>query len=282
MRVIRHASRMARTAQALRRTGKTIGFVPTMGALHEGHGSLIRAARRQTHVVVVSIFVNPLQFGPREDYRRYPRDLRRDATLAKAAGADIVFAPAVRQLYPTGFVSSVDVGPLGNRLEGAVRPGHFRGVATIVAKLFHLVQPTVAYFGQKDYQQFLIIQRMTRDLEFPLRLRLMPTVRDPNGLALSSRNRSLSPDERRRAPVIARALKLGRDRIRAGERNARAITSAMRRLIEQAPAARIDYLVLADANTLEPLTTVRGRVAILAAVRIGSTRLIDNLLVDVP
>ena len=197
MRVIRHASRMARTAQALRRTGKTIGFVPTMGALHEGHGSLIRAARRQTHVVVVSIFVNPLQFGPREDYRRYPRNLRRDVTLAKAAGADIVFAPAARQLYPAGFVTSVDVGPLGNRLEGAVRPGHFRGVATVVAKLFHLVQPSVAYFGQKDYQQFLIIQRMTRDLEFPLRLRLMPTVRDPNGLALSSRNRSLSPDQRR-------------------------------------------------------------------------------------
>jgi len=281
MRLVRQARQMAHVAQALRRAGKTVGFVPTMGALHDGHLSLIRAASRQTQVVVVSLFVNPLQFGPTEDYARYPRDLKRDLHLAKAGGCDLVFAPDVSQMYPNDFRTFVEVEGLSDRLEGASRPGHFRGVATVVAKLFSLVQPTIAYFGQKDYQQALIIQRMVKDLGMPVAIRLMPTVREPDGLAMSSRNVSLSPDERRQATVLHRALQLARERIRAGERNPRRVVDVMQDRIRREPAARVDDLAIVQAHTLEPLTTIRGHVAILLAVWIGSTRLIDNLLVDV-
>ena len=281
MRLVRQARQMAHVAQALRRAGKTVGFVPTMGALHDGHLSLIRAASRQTQVVVVSLFVNPLQFGPTEDYARYPRDLKRDLHLAKAGGCDLVFAPDVSQMYPNDFRTFVEVEGLSDRLEGASRPGHFRGVATVVAKLFSLVQPTIAYFGQKDYQQVLIIQRMVKDLGIPVAIRLMPTVREPDGLAMSSRNVSLSPDERRQATVLHRALQLARERIRAGERNPRRVVDVMQDRIRREPAARVDDLAIVQAHTLEPLTTIRGHVAILLAVWIGSTRLIDNLLVDV-
>ena len=197
---------MARTVQALRRGRRTVGFVPTMGALHDGHLSLIRQAARDTDVVVVSLFVNPLQFGPQEDYERYPRDLKRDLNLSKAGGADIVFAPDVSQIYPPGFSAFVDVGELGGRLEGAVRPGHFRGVATVVTKLFHLVQPSVAYVGQKDYQQTVVIRQVVKDLNLPVEIRMMPTVREPDGLAMSSRNAYLKPEERRQAVVISSAL----------------------------------------------------------------------------
>ena len=282
MRVIRQAGGMARVAASLRRRGKTIGFVPTMGALHDGHGSLIRAARRQADVVVVSIFVNPLQFGPREDYARYPRPLHRDLKLAKAAGADIVFAPSVEDMYPKGRAVTVDVGPLGDGLEGEARPGHFRGVATVVMKLFHLVQPSVAYFGQKDYQQAVIVRRLIEDVRVPMRLRIMPIIRDPDGVAMSSRNAYLRPDERRQARAVFQALQLARRRIRDGARDVRALTSAMRRLLSRQPSARVGYVAVVDASTLEPLRRLRGRVAVLVAVTIGSTRLIDNLLVDVP
>jgi len=281
MRLVRQARQMAHVAQALRRAGKTVGFVPTMGALHDGHLSLIRAASRQTQVVVVSLFVNPLQFGPTEDYACYPRDLKRDLHLAKAGGCDVAFAPNVSQMYPNDFRTFVEVEGLSDRLEGASRPGHFRGVATVVAKLFSLVQPTIAYFGQKDYQQALIIQRMVKDLGMPVAIRLMPTVREPDGLAMSSRNVSLSPDERRQATVLHRALQLARERIRAGERNPRRVVDVMQDRIRREPAARVDDLAIVQAHTLEPLTTIRGHVAILLAVWIGSTRLIDNLLVDV-
>jgi pantoate--beta-alanine ligase len=252
-----------------------------MGALHAGHLSLIRAAARANHVVIVTIFVNPLQFGPREDFTRYPRPFARDLRLAREAGADIVFAPTVQQLYPNGFASRIHVGPLGECWEGRSRPGHFDGVATVVAILFHLTQPTTAYFGQKDYQQTLVIRRLVDDLRLDLRLRVLPTVREPDGLAMSSRNQYLSVRQRRQAAVLFRALRAGRSRIRAGERRAAVVMSAMRRLIRQAPDARIDYVAAVDGATLESVRRLRARVALLVAVRVGRTRLIDNLLVDV-
>lgn len=281
MRLIKQARQMSLTAQALRRQGRTIGFVPTMGALHDGHLSLIRAARRQTHVVVVSIFVNPLQFGPGEDYERYPRDLQRDLNLAKAAGCDLVFAPHVSQMYPSGACTTVEVEGLSDQLEGASRPGHFRGVATVVAKLFNLVQPTIAYVGQKDFQQALIIQRMVKDLDLPVQVRLMPTVREADGLAMSSRNASLSVEERRQAPALYQALSTAKDHLRRGERSAQRISDSMREALEGFPLLRIDYLAVVNAKTLEPLTEARGSVTLLGAVHVGTTRLIDNVLVDV-
>lgn len=281
MQLIRQARQMAHTARALARKGKTIGFVPTMGALHEGHLSLIRAARRETQIVVVSIFVNPKQFGPGEDYERYPRDLKRDLNLAKAAGCDIVFAPHVSQVYPSGFRTHVEVEGLSEPLEGAARPGHFRGVATVVTKLCHVVQPTVAYFGQKDYQQAGLIQRLVKDLDLAIEIRCLPTVREPDGLAMSSRNTYLSQDERQEATVLSRALLDAKQRIHDGERDVHQLTKQMRQLITTSPLARVDYVAFVNAKTLEPLTELTGRVAILVAVWIGSTRLIDNILVDV-
>ncbi len=281
MQVIRQTHHMTRIAQGLRRAGETIGFVPTMGALHDGHMSLIRAAHRQTRVTVASLFVNPLQFGPKEDYTRYPRDLKRDLNLAKAGGCDLIFAPDVSQMYPTGFCTHVKVEGLSDRLEGASRPGHFRGVTTVVMKLFHVVQPSIAYFGQKDYQQALLIQRMVKDLNVPVTIRLMPTVREADGLAMSSRNAYLAAEERQHATVLYRALCAAKARIRAGERNPRRVIEAMRELLRRARTVRVEYLAVVDAATLEPLQIVRGDVAILVAARVGSTRLIDNLLVDV-
>ncbi|MBI3320183.1 MAG: pantoate--beta-alanine ligase [Candidatus Omnitrophica bacterium] len=282
MQLITQARQMVLTAQALHRKGRTIGFVPTMGALHDGHLSLLRAAHRDTQVVVLSVFVNPLQFGPQEDYARYPRDLKHDLRLTKPVGCDIVFAPDVSHIYPTGFRTHVEVSGLGDRLEGLARPGHFRGVATVVAKLFSLVQPAVAYVGQKDYQQALVIQRLVKDLNYPVSIRLMPIVREPDGLAMSSRNVFLSPDERRQAPVLYQALQRLKMRIREGERDAKRLIETARETIARQPSARIDYLAIVDAKTLEPLTLLRGRVAVLAAVRFGATRLIDNILVEVP
>ena len=281
MRVIRSARQMAAVAQRLRRRGKTIGVVPTMGALHEGHLSLIRAAAAANDVVIVTVFVNPLQFGPGEDFKRYPRNVARDIRLARQAGADIVFAPSVQEIYPRGFGTVIDVGPIGQRWEGRSRPGHFRGVATVVAALFHLTQPTTAYFGRKDYQQTLVVKQLIRDLHLPVRLRVLPTVREPDGLAMSSRNQYLNASQRRRATVLVRALRRARAQIRGGERRAAAIAARLRRLIRLTPEARIDYVALADADTLMPRRRLRGRVVLLVAVWIGRTRLIDNLLVDV-
>ncbi len=282
MQLVRQARQMTRVAQALRHKGKTIGFVPTMGALHDGHLSLIRAARRDTHVVVVSVFVNPLQFGPQDDYDRYPRDLKRDLNLAKAAGCHLVFAPDVNQMYPGGFCTHVEVEGLSDQFEGASRPGHFRGVATVVTKLLHLVQPTTAYFGQKDYQQAVLIQRLVKDLDLSVAVRMLPTVREPDGVAMSSRNVYLTPEERRQAPVLYQALQLGKARVLGGAHQAPVIIEAMEQLIAQAPSCRIDYLAMVHAKTLQPLEALEGRVAILVAASLGSTRLIDNVLVDVP
>ena len=256
-----------------------IGLVPTMGYLHEGHLSLIRLARAQCRRVVVSVFVNPLQFGPQEDFDRYPRDLERDCRLAASAGADLLFHPTVAEMYPDGQPAVfLDVGELAQRWEGAVRPGHFRGVVTVVAKLFYLVQPDRAYFGQKDAQQAVIIRRMVADLNFPVEVVIGPTVREPDGLALSSRNVYLTPAQRRAAPVLYRALQRARRLLQQGERDGAALTLAMEREIGSEPLAVAEYAAVVAPRTLEPLERVAdGEVLLLVAARVGGTRLIDNL-----
>ena len=281
MRLIRSARPMRAISHRLQQSRKRVGVVPTMGALHEGHLSLIRSAAAQNDVVIVTIFVNPLQFGPHEDVTRYPRSLRQDIRLARTAGADIIFAPTGKQIYPDGFQTSVEVGPLAQRWEGHSRPGHFRGVATVVTILFELTRPTVAYFGQKDCQQALVVQQLVRDVHLPLHIRVLPTVREPDGLAMSSRNAYLGASEREQARVLYRALCTARERIRAGERRAASLIEEMRHLISEAPSARIDYATIVDAKTLAPLWRLHGRIAVLLAVWIGRTRLIDNFLVDV-
>ncbi|MBI3324241.1 MAG: pantoate--beta-alanine ligase [Candidatus Omnitrophica bacterium] len=282
MRLLRLARQMAQAARALQRDGRTIGFVPTMGALHDGHLSLVRAAKRQADIAVASLFVNPLQFGPHEDYARYPRNLRRDLALLRAAGCDVVFAPSASQIYPPSFSTSVEVSGLTDRFEGAIRPGHFRGVASVVAKLFGLVRPSVAYFGQKDYQQVLVVQRMAEDLDLGVVIRMGPTIREPDGLAMSSRNAYLSPRHRRRAPTLYAALRQAVAAIRAGERDPAAIAALGRRLLVEEAGLRIDYFSAVSAKDLAQLRRLRGRVVILGAIRLGRTRLIDNILVDVP
>ena len=281
MRVIHRAAAMLHAARRLERAGKRVGFVPTMGALHDGHASLIHAAAAQTDVVIVSIFVNPLQFGPREDVRRYPRPWRAALRVARAAGAALLFAPSAAELYPRGFQTQVHPGALAERWEGQSRPGHFTGVATVVTLLLLLARPTDLYVGQKDYQQALIIERLVRDWRLPVRVRILPTVREPDGLARSSRNAYLVRGQRAQAPVLFEALTLAADRIREGERRAEPLLDGMRRLISEAPEARVDYVAIVDAATLAPAWRLRGRVALLVAAWIGRTRLIDNLLVDV-
>ncbi|MBI4353760.1 MAG: pantoate--beta-alanine ligase [Candidatus Omnitrophica bacterium] len=281
MRVVRRVRDMIQFAEQIRRRGETIGLVPTMGALHEGHLSLIRAARRQTDTVVVSIFVNPLQFGVREDFARYPRNLSRDLALAKREGADVVFAPSREEMYPRGACAIVEVEGLSDQLEGALRPGHFRGVATVVAKLFNIVQPTIAYFGQKDYQQAVIIKRMVEDLHWPVRIDVLPTVRESDGLAMSSRNVYLSTVERRQAVALSQALKAAHEAIRGGERRAQALRRRMQAVMRQQALIRVQQIGIVDAATLTPVAQLKGRAAILVAAFVGTTRLIDNLLVDV-
>ncbi len=253
----------------------TVGAVPTMGYLHEGHLALVRRARAENDHVVVSIFVNPTQFGPNEDFARYPRDPDRDLALLRGEGVDVVFMPSVEEMYPEGFSTYVNVERLTDRLEGAHRPGHFRGVTTVVTKLFHILQPHRAYFGQKDAQQLIVIRRMTRDLAFPIDIVDVPTVREPDGLAMSSRNVYLSPDERRAATVLFRALERARELWNAGVRNGDQLREAMQRVIESEPLARADYVSVADPETLEELDAIEDRALASLAVRLGSTRLID-------
>ena len=275
MNVARSVAELEGALAEHRRAGATIGFVATMGALHEGHLSLVRAARSADDVVVVSIFVNPLQFAPNEDYASYPRDETRDLALAEEEKVDLVFVPSGEEMYPGGASTVVDVGPLGNIVEGEMRPGHFRGVATIVAKLFHLVQPTRAYFGQKDAQQVAVIKRMVTDLWFPVEIVVCPTVRDGDGLALSSRNAYLSEEERRTATTLWRALVAGRE---AWEREGRpdAAEAAMRALLAEQPLD-LDYARAVDPNTFGAPDA--GCALLVVAARVGRTRLIDNLLV---
>ena len=281
MRVVRTIPEMRVVAERLRRRHRTVGLVPTMGALHEGHASLIRTSASRYGATIVTIFVNPLQFGPGEGYRRYPRDLAQDVRRAAANGADVVFVPGAPQMYPAGFQTAVEIGELAARWEGRSRPGHFRGVATVVVKLLDLIQPTHAVFGQKDYQQALVIRRLIQDLNLPVAFQMLPTVREPGGLAMSSRNRSLSVSERRQATVLYRALDHARGRIRSGVRHAPSLIAQMRHMIDAQPAARVDYVAIVDAKTLRPQARLHGRVAILVAACVGRARLIDNLLVEV-
>jgi len=266
-----------------RARGESIGFVPTMGALHEGHVSLIRRARRDHDRVAVSVFVNPLQFGPREDYARYPRDLTRDARLCRAAGCDWLFHPSARTLYPPGSTTRVRAGAAARRWEGSFRPGHFDGVATVVLKLLELVRPDTLYLGQKDAQQARVVADMLRDLDVPVRLAVCPTVREPDGLAMSSRNVYLRSEERARAAGIRRALLAGRDAARRGVRSGGGILRAARATLRrEARPDRVDYLALVDPATFQPIPRLAGRGLLIAALRIGRTRLIDNIAVAAP
>jgi len=276
VRTIRKAPEMQAEALRLRREGKRIGFVPTMGYLHEGHLSLLREARKRADALVVSIFVNPAQFGPAEDLSSYPRDLERDLAMCAAAGADIVFAPADGEIYPPGYSTYVVEERLSRGLCGASRPGHFRGVATVVAKLFNLVLPEVAVFGSKDYQQARVIERMARDLNFPVEILVAPTVRETDGLAMSSRNKYLSPQQPAQALCLFRALEKAREMTGGGERSLEKIVAAMKTLIEAEPEARLDYIEARDAANLEPMTVLDRPTVIALAVFIGSVRLIDN------
>jgi len=260
-----------------RRLSGSLGFVPTMGYLHEGHLTLVRRARAENDVVVVSIYVNPAQFGRNEDLDSYPRDLGRDLRLLEDEGVDIVFAPSDAEMYPPGFSSWVDVEVVTECLEGACRPGHFRGVSTVVAKLLNAVQPSMTYFGQKDAQQVVVIQRMVADLNMDLEVVVVPTVREHDGLAMSSRNVYLSRDEREAATVLFRALSLARKLWEEGERDGDRIRDEMTTMIQEEPLARIDYVSVADARTLEELRSLDGPALASMAVRIGGTRLIDNV-----
>jgi len=278
VKLITSVSEIQKYVNDLRAQGKTIGFVPTMGFLHEGHLSLMRQARAENDIVIISIFVNPTQFGPQEDYDAYPRDLTRDCKLVMEVGVDAVFAPSVSEMYPEGYNTFVEVeGTLTKRLCGTSRPGHFRGVTTVVAKLFNLVKPHRAYFGQKDAQQLIVIQRMVNDLNFDIEIVPMPTIREHDGLAMSSRNKNLNKEERQSALVLYKSLNMAMDMINTGERDAAKIRAEMQRLIEAEKNAKIDYISIVDAHTLEELTTLKGEILIALAVFIGNTRLIDNV-----
>ncbi len=278
VRLIKSIPEMQSEAESLRLAGKRIGFVPTMGYLHEGHLSLVRLARERADVVVVSIFVNPTQFGPNEDYDRYPRDLNRDLQLAEEAGADIVFNPSVEEMYPQPYHTYVLVEKLTEPLCGASRPNFFRGVTTVVTKLFHIVKPHFAVFGQKDAQQAIVIQQMVRDLNFDLDIIVAPIVREQDGLAMSSRNTYLNPQERQDALVLYRALQKARQLVDGGERRSEVILEEMRKIVRSVPSSRIDYIAIVDAETLEDVRELRGDVLIALAVWIGQTRLIDNMM----
>ncbi len=254
-----------------------VGLVPTMGYLHEGHLSLIHAARAEKQTVVMSLFVNPAQFGPTEDFAAYPRDIQRDLALAEEGGADVVFMPPTEEVYPPGFDTWVEVGDLTRRWEGERRPGHFRGVATVVLKLLQMVQPTQAYFGQKDYQQLLVITKMAADLNLSLSVVGCPTVREPSGLALSSRNFYYSPDQRARAAVLSRALFQAQELASSGVADARELLDAMHATLATEPSARVDYLAVVDLRTLEPLERVSKEARVLAAMQFERVRLIDNV-----
>jgi len=257
-----------------------VGFVPTMGYFHEGHLALVKRARAENSSVVVSIFVNPTQFGPQEDFDSYPRDPERDLAMLKKEKTNIVFTPSVAEMYPAQFNSWVEVGKLTERLDGASRPGHFRGVTTVVAKLFNIVQPTRAYFGQKDAQQLAVIKKMVADLNMNLEIVTIPTVREPDGLAMSSRNTYLNPQERQAATVLYQALSLAQQLWAQGEKNAEPMRQEMTALIQKQPLADIDYVSIADPETLDELDTVKPPALVSLAVKIGKTRLIDNVVLE--
>ena len=268
---------LRRHLDAARAAGQRIGFVPTMGYLHEGHASLLRAARAETDVVVLSIFVNPLQFAPDEDLDAYPRDLTGDTALAEANGCDVVFAPSTREMYPAPVLTTVSVREVSEPLEGRTRPTHFDGVATVVTKLFSIVGPCRAYFGEKDFQQLAVVRRLAADLSLPVQVVGCATVREPDGLAMSSRNAYLSATERGAAPVLHRALQAGLERLAAGERDAAAVRAAMAAVVEAEPLAELDYAEVVDAASFRVPEPLAGELRLLVAARVGPARLIDNV-----
>jgi pantoate--beta-alanine ligase len=279
MKIIRTIGEMHAWADEVRAAGKRIGFVPTMGYLHEGHLSLVRVARARSDLIVVSIFVNPIQFGPKEDLARYPRDFARDSALLEREHTDVIFYPDEKEMYPGNYSTYIDVEGLTETLCGERRPGHFRGVATVVAKLFNAVKPFVAVFGAKDAQQAFVIKRMARDLDFDIEIVVAPTVREPDGLAMSSRNTYLSPDERAEAPVLHTSLQQAEQMIARGERDANKVTAAMKELIGKT-RGRVDYVSIVDTETLHEVKEINGKVLIALAVFFGPTRLIDNAIVN--
>jgi len=279
--VIHTVEWMKQVSRQARAEGRLTGFVPTMGALHAGHLSLIEAARRDASPVIASIFVNPKQFGPSEDYKKYPRDLEGDRQKLEEAGVDFLFVPPVEEIYPAGFRTSVNVEGLGDRLEGKIRPGHFRGVATVVLKLLEIVAPRFAYFGRKDAQQARIIRQMAADLALDSEIVVCPIVREPDGLALSSRNQYLSPADRKAATVLYRALSRARRAVEEGERDCMRIIIAMRQELAREPLGAPDYVEIVDADSFEPIMRLTRTCLVLLAVRFGATRLIDNMQVEI-
>jgi pantoate--beta-alanine ligase len=280
MEIVRTVSWMKQIGRAARHEDRILGFVPTMGALHKGHASLIEAAKAQCAPVVVSIFVNPKQFGPAEDFQKYPRTLEADRALLESLGVDYLFAPPAEEIYPQSFRTVVNVEGLGNRLEGRSRPGHFQGVATVVLKLFEIVQPRFAYFGRKDAQQCRVVQQMAADLNLDTEIVVSPIVREPDGLALSSRNAYLSPDDRRAATALNRSLEVVKAEIGAGQRDAAHLIATARQLLDSEPGVKTDYVEIVDVESLEPVTVLRKRSLVLIAAHVGKTRLIDNALIE--
>ena len=281
MQVIKQIEQLKQVVRDVKRQGKTVGLVPTMGYLHEGHLTLMRRARKEQGLVIATLFVNPLQFGPQEDYADYPRDLARDCELAESTGIDVLFAPAVDEMYPAGngkTLTFVDVQKITASLCGASRPGHFRGVATVVTKLFNIAEADVAYFGQKDAQQVAVIRRMTEDLNMNVKIIAVPIVRESDGLAMSSRNKYLDSKQRQAALVLSRSLERAAALLATGERDSSLIVSTVRDLISQEPLAEIDYVSLVDPLTMEALDRVESRALLALAVKFGKTRLIDNML----
>jgi pantoate--beta-alanine ligase len=277
MRTVRTVAEVRAAVATARRAGRSVGLVPTMGAFHAGHHALMRAARERCDEVVVWLFVNPTQFNEQSDLAAYPRDEQRDAAQAAELGVDVLFAPGVEEVYPPGFATTIRVDGLGDVLEGAERgPGHFAGVCTVVAKMFNMVQPDLAFFGQKDAQQVAVLRRMVRDLDIPVELVVIPTVREPDGLALSSRNVHLSPEDRRRAIALSRALKAAETTVAAGERDAATIAARARRAMDDVEP---EYLALVDPDSFLPINNVNGRVLVAVAARVGDTRLIDNTII---
>lgn len=282
MKVFKSVEEMRSACRAAKRTDQRLGFVPTMGALHEGHLSLVRAAREQSNVVAVSIFVNPTQFGPNEDFSKYPRSFERDCELLDKEGVDLLFVPSVEEMYPNGTVTWVTVEGLSDKLCGRSRPGHFRGVTTVLAKLFNIVEPDLAFFGQKDAAQLAIIRRMVRDLNFPVQIVGCPIVREPDGLAMSSRNAYLNPQQRRSALVLYRSLMEIQNAFEQGEHSAAKLIEAGKRVFDSEPAVRLDYLEIVDADTMEAAEDVWGGMLAAAAAFVSTTRLIDNVVLGAP
>ncbi|NIM04088.1 MAG: pantoate--beta-alanine ligase [Armatimonadetes bacterium] len=290
MEIIERVGEVRSRLAEIRRAGRPIAFVPTMGAFHEGHIELMRRAKAgrgaalfgaEPPCLVVSIFVNPTQFGPGEDYRSYPRDMQGDLEKAREAGADLIFTPSVEEMYPTGDCATIEVGRLAEGMCGSHRPGHFRGMATVVCKLFNIIQPDAAYFGEKDYQQLKIIQRMVEDLRMPVKIVPFHTVREPDGLAMSSRNAYLSVEERQAAAFLYKGLKAAETLFEKGERSSAALIEEAKRVIAAEPSLRLQYIELRNADTLQPLQTVTGKAVLALAAHIGKARLIDNIILRV-